>query len=210
MVKTKGFYIVFEGIVGTGKSTQSKKLAQYLQGKFPKRKVVWTREPGGTEIADAVRKLAQATKFEEEMDPICEAYLYAASRAQALRKLVQPILAEGGIVVSDRSFITSLAYQGFGRGLGIDKVLAINQIAIEAYNPNLIIFLALEPGISLGRSFDKEGDKWESQTEAFFQKAIRGYKKISRMARFKKIWLEVKAGTSIEEVFGLIIKKIGH
>lgn len=124
-------YIVFEGIVGSGKSTQSKKLFEYLKEKYPDRNVIQVREPGSTIIAQEIRLLAQSRVFEEEMDSICEAYLYAASRAQSLRHLVRPTLESGGIVVADRSFISSLAYQGEARGIGLDRIMEINHYAIE-------------------------------------------------------------------------------
>ena len=123
----KGIYIVFEGIVGTGKSTQAKILYDFLKEKNKNREIILTKEPGGTEIADEIRKIAQATKFNEDMNPVCEAYLYAASRAQSLRKIVKPALEKGSIVISDRSFISSLAYQGAARKIGIEKVLEINK-----------------------------------------------------------------------------------
>lgn len=88
----KSKYIVFEGIVGCGKTTQSRILAEKLGA-------VWTKEPGGSEVADAIRKVVQGTKFDEEMDPVCEQYLYAASRAQSLRSVVKPLLDKGKIVV---------------------------------------------------------------------------------------------------------------
>lgn len=112
----KGLYIVFEGIVRTGKSTQAKLLANHLRNDFPNKEIVLTYEPGGTEIADAIRVLAQGTRFREEMDPICEAYLYASARSQSLRKIVRPTLEHGGIVIADRSYLSSVAYQGGGAG----------------------------------------------------------------------------------------------
>ena len=117
---TTGRYIVFEGVVGTGKTTQSKRLVEELKKQFPEKEVIWTREPGGSEIAEAIRTLVQATPFTEKMDPMCEAYLYASARAQSLRTVVLPVLAKGGIVVADRSFCSSVAWQGFGRGLGFE------------------------------------------------------------------------------------------
>ena len=84
-------YIAFEGIVGTGKSTQSKKLYDFLKEQYPSKEVIWTREPGGTEIAQKIRECVQGTEYGEEMGPVCEAYLYAASRAQALRTVVKPV-----------------------------------------------------------------------------------------------------------------------
>lgn len=85
-------YIVFEGVVGTGKTTQSKRLAVYLQEMYPDKTVLRVREPGTGEIADAIRKLVQGTEFGEHMDPLCETYLYAASRAQVLMTKVIPVL----------------------------------------------------------------------------------------------------------------------
>jgi len=95
-----GFYIIFEGCHGTGKTTQSKKLFEFLKKKFPHKEIIWTREPGGGEITESIRKLVQGTKFSEEMDPHCEAYLYAASRAQSLRRIVKPVLEKNGISFS--------------------------------------------------------------------------------------------------------------
>lgn len=82
-------YIIFEGIIGTGKTTQSKRLFEYLKEQYKDKEVIWTREPGGTEVSDEIRKVVQGTDFEEHMDPICEAYLYASSRAQSLRTVVK-------------------------------------------------------------------------------------------------------------------------
>ena len=108
---SKGKYIVFEGIVGTGKTTQSKKLYQYFKKQYPRKKIIWTYEPGDSEIANEIRKIVQGTNFNEKMDSICEAYLYASSRAQTLRTIIKPVLEKNGIVIADRSFITSLAFQ---------------------------------------------------------------------------------------------------
>lgn len=105
-------YIVLEGIVGSGKSTNTQLLAEYLRSKYPEREVITVREPGGTEIAQAIRTLVQATKFEEKMHPITEVYLYGASRAQLLHTLVKPALERGAIVLSDRNFLSSFTCQG--------------------------------------------------------------------------------------------------
>ncbi|MBP7859547.1 dTMP kinase, partial [Patescibacteria group bacterium] len=141
----KGLYIAFEGVVACGKTTQSKLLQKNLQNRFPNKQNIWTREPGGSEISDAIREVVQATPFVEEMDPVCEAYLYAASRAQTLRNVVFPTLTQNGIVIADRSFVTSLAFQGFARGLGIEVVLGINEIAIEGFIPDLVFYINLDP-----------------------------------------------------------------
>lgn len=127
---------------------------EYLRKKYPDREIIHVREPGGTPIAEDIRILAQAKAWDEPMSPICNAYLYAAARAQLLDAVVQPALAAGKIVVSDRSFATSLAYQGEAQGLGIDRVLAINIEAIKAVIPDKIVYMNIPVEISLARTFD--------------------------------------------------------
>jgi dTMP kinase len=202
-------YIVFEGIVGTGKTTLSKKLYDYLKSKYPKKEVVWTCEPGGTEIAQKIRKCVQGTKFNEDMDPICEAYLYAASRAQSLRTIVKPIIEKGGIAISDRSFITSVANQGFGRDLGVKRALKINEPAVEGIHPDLVVFLDVAPKIAITRVHDGNGDKFERFGIDFYKKLRKGYKKISKMKMFKNKWVDVKLeNDAIEKNFKIILKAV--
>jgi dTMP kinase len=106
-------YIVFEGIVGSGKSTQSKKLVEFLREKHGNDKILHVREPGSTPIAEDIRHLCQGKEWEnEQMHPLTNAYLYTAARAQTLHTVVEPALASGQIVVSDRCFLSSCAYQG--------------------------------------------------------------------------------------------------
>ncbi|MDP1743388.1 MAG: dTMP kinase [Candidatus Amesbacteria bacterium] len=198
MTKKKGFYIVFEGLAGCGKSTQSKLLVEKLKKRFPKRKIIWTREPGGTEIADAIRKVVQGTEYKEKMNYICEQYLYAASRAQTLRTIVKPILDKGGIVVSDRSFFTSMAIQGFGRDLGIPLVLKINEQAIFNMWPDLVIYLEINIRDSLNRTFDKSGDKFEKLGFSFYKKVKHGYSYLAN--KYPKIVKTVDGTGTIEEV----------
>lgn len=200
-------YIVFEGMVGSGKSTQSKKLLEYLQEKYPEKEVILVREPGSTIIAQEIRLLAQSRVFEEEMDSICEAYLYAASRAQSLRHLVRPTLDAGGIVISDRSFISSLAFQGEGRGVGLDRILEINHRAIEGILPDLVIHLYGDIAHSLARTSDSTGDKFEKMGVDFFEKVDRGYRKASELPILQKVWMDIDGRGTIEEVFERIIEK---
>jgi dTMP kinase len=204
----RGYYIIFEGIVGTGKSTQSKKLVETLKKEFPKTEVIWTREPGGTEISEAIRKVVQGTSFKEEMEPICEAYLYAASRAQALRKVVKPALKRGAVVISDRSFLTSYTIQAFAREIGLDKVRAINNIAIEVVEPDNVIFLDLPINTGLSRTEDHDGDKFESFPKEFYEKIKKGYDTVKELPEFNSKWIDISAEGSEEEVFERIKGKI--
>ncbi len=204
----QGFYIVFEGTVGSGKTTQSKRLVEYLKKKFPNRSVIWTREPGGTEIADSIRKVVQGTSFEEEMEPICEAYLYAASRAQTLRKVVEPVLKTGGIVVADRSFLTSTVNQGSGRGVEIDTILEINKVAVNSYIPDIVICLEGNLSVCLSRTSDQGGDKFEKMDIDFYKKIARAYKEVSKKTGIFGKWINIDASKSIEEVFKEIVKNV--
>lgn len=200
-IDKKLIYIVIEGIVGTGKSTQSKKILEYLKQKFPDKEIVLTREPGGTEIAENIRKTVQGTKYEEDMEPICEAYLYASARAQSLRKIVRQYNNKETIVISDRSFLTSTANQGEGRGLGIETVLEINTKAIEGYTPDIVLYLDLPIEMGLKRVFDHGGDKFESLGIDFYKKVAEGYRKIQNTKGYFGEWINVDAKGSESEVF---------
>lgn len=202
----KGLYIVFEGIVGSGKTTQSKLLVERLKKEFPHREIVWTREPGGSEIAGAIRKVVQATEYEETMEPVSECYLYAAARAQMLRKVVVPVIRRGGIVVSDRSFVTSVAFQGAGRGLSYDIVLKINKVAVNDVYPDLLLFIDMDPAISLKRARDAIGDKWERMGLDFFQRTKKGYQFAKR--KLKKVWVDIDGNGSVEKIHGKIYTRV--
>ena len=200
-----GIYIVFEGVVGTGKTTQSKRLVEELKQRYADREIIWTREPGGSEIAEAIRVLVQGTIFNEPMDPICEAYLYASARAQSLRAVVAPVLQRGGIVVSDRSFCTSIAWQGFGRGLELETILKINDSAVKDVLPDMIIEMDLDPEIGLKRTFDARGDKFETMPIDFFRSCVTGYHALAEHALTKDRWRKVDGVGTPDEVFERVL-----
>ncbi len=199
-------YIILEGVVGTGKTTQADRLYEFLKQKFPDRNIVLTREPGGTEIAEAIRKLVQGTEFNEEMEPMCEAYLYASARAQSLRKIVKPALEKNSIVISDRSFLSSTAYQGYAKDLGIQKVLEINKSAIKGFEPDLVLFFKLDPEVGLSRTFDQDGDKHERRGVDFFKKIENGYLELSKL--YANVWKTIDASGDEEKVFSRIKKQV--
>lgn len=204
-----GLYIVFEGVVGTGKSTQSKLLTAYLKVRYPDREVLWTREPGGSEIAEAIRKLVQGTPFNEPMDPICEAYLYAAARAQSLRTTIKPVLERDGVVIADRSFLTSVGWQGFGHGLGFETIMNINATAIEGLLPDVVVHLDLNLEQAMSRTFDAAGDKFEKFPPAFFAKCRDGYAFLGQHENFRSRWMTIEATGNIEDVFCKILQSLG-
>ena len=193
-------YIVFEGVVGVGKTTQSKMLVERLQQLFPDKKVIWTREPGGSEIADTIRNVVQGQKFNEEMDPLCEMYLYAASRAHTLRTVVKPVLDAGGIVVADRSVFTSVSWQGYGRALGAETVLRVNAEAVQGMLPDVVLYLAGDLDETLARTFDAQGDKFEAFPRAFFDACAKGYEALAHDDRFAALWETVASEGTKEEV----------
>lgn len=157
-----GFYIAFEGLNKSGKSSQAKALYGWLcdTPRFND-KVILTREPGGTIIAEAIRQTVQVKHWEEHMDSICEAYLYAASRGQSLRRVVAPAVEHGGIVITDRCVISSLVFQGCYRGLGLERVWNINREAVGGYIPDITFFINTSLETCMARKADVEGDKFE-------------------------------------------------
>ena len=133
----KGRFIAFEGCEGAGKSTQMRLLSEYLTSRgIPH---ILTREPGGGQISEAIRKIILDGKNSEMTDE-CEALLYAAARVQHLADTVAPALARGETVLCDRYIFSSFAYQGYGRGLSLAFLKEINAFAIEKYMPDLTVF----------------------------------------------------------------------
>lgn len=193
-------YIVFEWTVGTGKTTQSKLLVEYLKSLYPNREIIRVREPGKTPIAEAIRTLVQGTEFPEEMDPICEAYLYSAARAQLINTLIKPALERNAIVVSDRSFWSSLSYQWYAKWTGINTIWEINKPIVESYLPDLVLFFDMPVDIWLSRTFDGVGDKHELNGKDFFEKAHEWYLECVKDERFAKKAVIINALGNIEEV----------
>lgn len=171
----KGIFIVFEGPEGSGKTTVSKIIENYL--KELNIDFITTREPGGITISEKIREVI-LDKENTKMDGRTEALLYAAARRQHLVEKVIPALNEGKIVLCDRFVDSSLAYQGHGRGLGIDEVMKINEFAIDGYMPNLTILFDLSPEIGLERiaeNSDREVNRLDLENLEFHHKVREGY-----------------------------------
>ena len=144
----KGLFITFEGTEGSGKTTLIDKVENYLNDKGFK--VVKTREPGGIKIAEQIRNVILDVN-NTKMDKITEALLYAASRRQHLVEKVLPNLEKGYIVICDRFIDSSLAYQGYARGIGIDKVYKINLSATDGILPDYTFYIDVRPEVGLAR-----------------------------------------------------------
>jgi dTMP kinase len=166
-------FLSFEGTEGSGKSTQIRRLGQRLEAAG--HRVRQVREPGGTAVGEAIRALLLA---HEEPGPaaVTEALLFAAARAQLVREVIEPALQEGCIVLSYRFVDSSLAYQGGGRGLGIDKVLAINREAIAGRWPDRTLLLDLPTAVGATRQRARApGDRIESEPDAFHERVAEAF-----------------------------------
>jgi dTMP kinase len=197
-----GTFITFEGPDGAGKSTIIDMVAKQLGN------VLLTREPGGIDIAEQIRAVI-LDKENTAMDPRTEALLYAAARRQHLIEKVKPALDEGKIVLCDRFVDSSLAYQGYARGLGINEVFAINQFAIENLMPELTIYFDIEPELGLMRINKNKGreiNRLDLENLEFHQKVSTGYHLL--IDRFPDRIRCIDASGTVEEVFAETLKII--
>ncbi len=172
---TKGMFVSFEGVDGSGKTTVMNRVLRLLQEKGLS--VVSTREPGGDPIAEQIRNVILDNKF-TNMDSRTEALLFAASRRQHIVDVLLPLLDKGHLVLSDRFIDSSLAYQGYARGLGIDNVLAINEFATDGLWPEVTYFLDVKPIDALKRmALDKghEENRLDVEKLSFHAKVYAGY-----------------------------------
>ncbi|MBD5632544.1 MAG: dTMP kinase [Clostridia bacterium] len=172
----KGKFITFEGCEGSGKSTQLRLLSEYLTEHGVD--FIMTREPGGSEISEEIRSIILNGKNTAMCDE-CEALLYAAARIQHLKEKVAPALERGKLVICDRYVDSSLAYQGYARGLGTEYVANINAFALEKFNPDLTVFLDISPADAFNRKHGADkNDRIEQLGLEFHQKVYSGYKSL--------------------------------
>jgi dTMP kinase len=168
-------FVSFEGLDGSGKSTQVERLRAALEADG--REVVTAREPGGTELGERIRELVL---HGDEMTPWAEALLYAAARAELVSEVIEPALARGADVILDRYLDSSVAYQGVARGLGLDEVLQLNLLAVGGLVPDRTFVLAVDPGTSLGR-VGEQPDRIERAEAAFHEQAAAGYEQLAAL-----------------------------
>ena len=174
----RGKFITFEGCDGCGKSTQLKLLSDYLTQNGIEH--IFTREPGGGKISESIREILLNGKNAEMTDE-CEALLYAAARMQHLADRVEPALAQGKLVVCDRYVDSSLAYQAYARGLGLDFIQKINACALEKYPPDVTVFIDLTPEDAFKRKHGAdENDRLEQAGMAFHKRVYEGYKAVEK------------------------------
>lgn len=201
---TKGISITFEGPEGSGKSLQIQEVSKYLTSQNIDH--IITREPGGVEIAESIRRVILDTK-NTNMCGRTEALLYAAARRQHLVEKVLPALEAGKVVIMDRFLDSSLAYQGHARGIGIEEVLTINKFAIGDYMPELTLLFDIRPEVGLSRieaNSEREVNRLDLEALDFHHKVREGYHKVRDM--FPERIVTIDAEKSIPAVTADVIQ----
>lgn len=178
------FFITFEGIEGCGKSTQLELLKSYLERKG--KRVLSVREPGGTLLGERVRSIL-LNSTDEGVDPWAELFLYEACRAQIVAKVIRPALSEGKIVLCDRFFDSTMAYQGFGRGLDRTRIEGLNMLATGGLVPDITFLVDCDPEVGLHRAWARinaargaKEDRFEKEELAFHRRVREGFLEIAR------------------------------
>jgi dTMP kinase len=193
-------FITFEGLDGSGKTTQVHLLAARLEAEGAE--VVITREPGGTPLGEEIRTLVL---HGGDMAPWAEAALYAASRAQHVEELIRPALERGATVLCDRYVDSSVAYQGIARGLGLERVLELNLAAVGGLMPDRTILIDVESGRAVAR-MGEERDRIEREDDGFHARAAAGYRQLA--TRFPERYVTVDGTGSpeliAEEIYGAV------
>jgi dTMP kinase len=190
------FFITIEGPDGSGKSTQARLLADHLKDKGYD--VLFTREPGGTEIGDQIRRVIMSLD-NKRMSPQAEFLLFSASRAQLVREVIQPKLAAGGVVVCDRFYDSSLAYQGYGHQLDLDQLRSVTQFVTGGLVPDLTLLLDLPSEVGLNRR--KEAGLWNRLDDydlAFHERVRAGYLRLAQADPQR--WVVIDATRSKAEI----------
>lgn len=209
----EGLFITFEGLEGAGKSTQAKLLADKLtEAGYP---VTLVREPGGTNVGEAIRGLLADPKY-DDMSPLAEVFLFAASRTQLVQQVIRPKLGEGTIVICDRFTDATLAYQGFGRGVHPTQLREISDICSWGVHPDVTFLLDIEPARGLNRVRTRSVetltklDRFENLDLGFFEKVRDGYMAISQEEpfRFRVLDATGEVDPLAKKIFGLAMDMV--
>lgn len=175
----QGKLITIEGLDGAGKTTVIKNVLNRLAS-HSGLEFVYTREPGGNQIAEQIRKVI-LNQENSNMDAVTETLLYAAARRQHLIENIKPLLKQGKVVICDRFVDSSIAYQGVGRGVGYERVKQINDLITDEIKPDLTLYFEIEPEISLKRISDHridEVNRLDKEEVNFYKKVARGYRQL--------------------------------
>jgi dTMP kinase len=185
-------FVTFEGLDGCGKTTQARLLVERLEGEGLE--VVFTREPGGTPLGEQIRELVL---HGDHVAPWAEATLYIAARAQHVDQVIRPALERGATVVCDRYLDTSVAYQGAGRGLGVDTILELNLLAVGGLLPDRTVLVDIDIETALSRVGGK-GDRIERAEVEFWPRVVEGYRTLAE--RFPERFVVVDGRRPVAEI----------
>ncbi len=204
-----GRFLVLEGIDGCGKTTQLRHLANWLprSGLMPEgARLHLTREPGGTALGMALRKLVLHPPGDASPEPLAELLLYAADRAQHVAQLIRPALEQGHWVLSDRFSGSTLAYQGYGRELDLDLIQQLEQIATAGLVPDLTFWLELPVEESLLRRDARSNDRIEAEGVDFLTRVATGFAVLAR----ERSWVPLQADQQVESVSSALESQLKH
>ena len=204
-----GRLLVLEGIDGCGKTTQLRHLANWLprSGLMPEgARLHLTREPGGTALGMALRKLVLHPPGDASPEPLAELLLYAADRAQHVAQLIRPALEQGDWVLSDRFSGSTLAYQGYGRELDLDLIQQLEQIATAGLVPDLTFWLELSVEESLVRRDARSNDRIEAEGVDFLTRVATGFAVLAR----ERSWVPLQADQQVESVSSALESQLKH
>ncbi|MFK4475300.1 dTMP kinase [Paenibacillus sp. RC73] len=204
----KGIFITLEGGDGSGKTTMIQRLAKFMEEEgYP---VITTREPGGIEISEKIRSII-LDPAHTSMDARTEALLYAAARRQHLVEKVKPAIEEGAIVLCDRFVDSSLVYQGFARGIGMEEVASINRFAVDDWEPDATFYLDIEPELGLARIHASRGegmDRLDMESISFHHKVREAYLELARKFPERITIVDASPATEkVEQVLKDLLKK---
>ena len=179
-----GAFIVFEGGDGAGKTTQARILSRRLIREGYS--VVLTREPGGTSLGETVRRWL---KSQPHATPLTELFLFVAARGQLVREVISPALSSGRVVICDRFAASTVAYQGYGRGLDLELINRVNDVVTDGVRPDLTVFLDIQVEEALARKKDRPRDRFDSEATEFHSRAREGYLELA--SREPNRWLVI-------------------
>jgi len=199
----KGFFITFEGADGCGKTTQIKLLEKYLNQKGYK--TLLTREPGAKGLGEKIREIL--LNYNGVVSPGCESFLFLADRAQNADCIIKPALEQGIIVLCDRHVDSTIAYQGYGRGVDINKLKQLNDLAVNGLKPDLTIVFDIDAKTSSER-VGKEKDRMESAGLEFFENVRKGFLDIAKLEPNRVKVVDAKL--SIEEIHKKVLELVDN
>lgn len=203
-------FITFEGLDGSGKTTQIGEAAAHLRERG--KDVLLTREPGGTHIGDAIRDILLKQTDHDQMHPRTELLLFCASRAQLVAQVIRPHLQKGGVVISDRFYDSTFAYQGYGHGLDLAMLKTIIAFATGGLVPDLTLYFDISPQEALRRRqqaslFGEEFNRLDAMALAFRQRVYDGYSAL--IAENPARWTRIDATQPIEMVKAEVLTRLG-